>query len=137
MKNLKKAVIILLVLLFAVIITGCDSSNESQSSPLFIDSEAKLTTEKNITLKVKDLDKEYVSYIVTTADNLFDALNNEKLIAYEEGEYGIFVTAFGGVVADGSDGTYWTFRDKDGEFFPTSVDTTKINDGDVIHIVRE
>ena len=67
--------------------------------------------------------------IYTDAENLGDALMEEKLIDAEEGPYGLWVTAIFGEEADGSKNEYWMFS-KDGEMLSTGVSDTMIADGE-------
>lgn len=138
MKITKKLTALLLVLIMSIAFAACsEEATSSTSSPSDEVSSVETVAKKKLTLNIKNLDKETSLNIETTGDTLYDALIENKLISGEKGQYGFFVTSVNGVTADGSDGTYWTFRDKDGEFFPTGVETTQIKDGDVINIVRE
>ena len=67
--------------------------------------------------------------IYTDAENLGDALMEEKLIDAEDGPYGLYVTAVFGEEADGSKNEYWMFT-KDGEMLSTGVSDTMIADGE-------
>ncbi len=128
MKQTKRIVAVMLILILSIALVGCNEQTDASSQD---------GVKKNITLNIKNLDNLTTLNIETTAETLYDALKEKDLIEGEKGQYGFFVTSVNGVTADGSDGTYWTFRDKDGEFFPTAVEATNIKDGDVINIVRE
>lgn len=67
--------------------------------------------------------------IHTDAENLGDALLEEKLIDAEEGPYGLYVTAVFGEAADEAQHEYWMFS-KDGEMLSTGVSDTMIADGE-------
>jgi len=67
--------------------------------------------------------------IHTDAENLGDALMEEKLIDAEEGPYGLWVTAIFGEAADSAKNEYWMFY-KDGVELATGVSDTVIADGE-------
>ena len=67
--------------------------------------------------------------IHTDAENLGDALMEEKLIDAEEGPYGLWVTAVFGEEADDTKNEYWMFS-KNGEMLNTGVSDTVIADGE-------
>lgn len=139
MKKTKKILAVLLALMLCFTVTACGNEVASTDGIVSTQSSSSEDTVPKIklTLNVKNLDKEYTLNIETSGDTLYDALKENNLIEGEKGQYGFFVTTFDGVKADGSDKTYWTFRDANGEFFSTGVEKTNIKDGDVINIVRE
>jgi hypothetical protein len=58
-----------------------------------------------------------------------EALLDEKLIAGEEGPYGLYVKTVNGITLDyDKDGYYWSFY-IDGEYGLTGVDQTEITNG--------
>ncbi|MDO4564777.1 MAG: DUF4430 domain-containing protein [Clostridia bacterium] len=65
----------------------------------------------------------------TDAEYLGEVLLAEGLISGSEGEYGLFVDTVDGVYADSAQGEYWMLF-IDGEYAPTGVDSTVIEDGD-------
>lgn len=67
--------------------------------------------------------------ISTDEEFLRGALEQEKLIAGEESEYGLFITEVDGVACDSSKNEWWCIT-KGGEMVATGVDTTPIADGD-------
>ena len=67
--------------------------------------------------------------IVTDAEFLRGALEQEDLIAGSESEYGLYVLTVDGETADESLQQWWCFT-KDGESLNTGVDSTPINDGE-------
>ncbi|MDR0952313.1 MAG: DUF4430 domain-containing protein [Oscillospiraceae bacterium] len=85
---------------------------------------------KTITFKVTYSGGETESFeIHTDAEFLRGALEQEKLIAGEESDLGLFVTSVNGVAADSSTNEFWSFS-KGGEMLMTGVDDTPIADGD-------
>ena len=68
--------------------------------------------------------------IHTDKETVGEALLEAGLIAGEEGPYGLYVKTVNGITADfEKDGVYWAFY-INGEYAATSVDTTKITEGD-------
>ena len=67
--------------------------------------------------------------IQTDSENLRGALEQEGLIAGDEGPYGLFVTEIDGETADDAQRQWWCFT-KDGEMLNTGVDDTMIADGE-------
>jgi hypothetical protein len=76
----------------------------------------------------------YSKTIQTKADNLGQALQDEKIIEGAESEYGFYITAVEGVVADESKQQWWCFT-KGGEQVYTGVFVTPILDGDSFELV--
>lgn len=69
----------------------------------------------------------------TTAEFLRGALEEQNLIAGEDGEFGLFVKTVDGVAADDSKQEWWCFT-KGGEQLFTGVDETPAQDGDSFEI---
>lgn len=69
----------------------------------------------------------------TDAEFLGTALDEQKLIEGDEGEYGIFITAVDGETADASKEQWWNIT-KGGEMLMTGADMTPIADGDRFEI---
>ena len=67
--------------------------------------------------------------ISTDANNLGDALLENKLVEGTKGEYGLFITTVDGVKADDSKQQWWCIT-KGGEMVQTGADTTPIANGD-------
>ncbi len=67
--------------------------------------------------------------IHTDEATLRAALEQEKLIAGDESEYGLFVKTVDGYTVNDENQEWWSFT-KNGEFLTTGVDTTPIADGD-------
>lgn len=69
----------------------------------------------------------------TDAEFLREALEEQKLIAGDESEYGLFVKTVNGVTVDEAQQQWWYFT-KGGEEVMTGVDATPIADGDHFEI---
>ena len=75
----------------------------------------------------QDNQKEYK--IHTDAENLGDALKEEKLVDGTQGEYGLYIETVDGVTAAASNQEWWCIT-KGGETLNTSADLTPIADGE-------
>ena len=136
---MKKIALSLLSLLLIFSLTACFGSKPvgewgtvSYSEDTTIGSGAKtaiveiVNDGKTITLTVK-----------TDEDTLGAALLKEKVIAGDDGDYGLYVKAVNGVIADyDTDHTYWGFY-IDGEFAMTGVDATPIEEGKIYRLSKE
>lgn len=71
--------------------------------------------------------------INTDAEFLRGALEEQKMVAGDESDYGLFVKTVDGVTADDSKQEWWCFT-KGGETLYTGVDTTPVADGDHFEI---
>ncbi len=113
--------VVLSVLIAAVLFTGCQKP-ETQ------------TGEKTITVQIVLADGESETRTIRTeALYLRGALDQEGLIAGDEGEYGLFVQTVNGITADSSKQEWWCFTKGGADLF-TSVDLTPIEDGDTFEI---
>lgn len=101
---------------------------------------AKTTTsttqkaEKSITIEVIGKDNKKKEFKIETKEKfLRGALEQEKLVEGEEGDYGLFVKTVDGYKVDDAKKEWWCFS-KNGKDCQKGVDETKINDGDTIGI---
>lgn len=91
---------------------------------------------KTVIVEVRD-DNTVVFTIHTDAATVGEALAEHKLIAGEEGAYGMYIKTVNGIVADyATDQSYWAFY-KDGQYMQTGVDKTEFNDGERFELVKE
>lgn len=89
---------------------------------------------KQITAQIVGVDgasKEYTLH--TDSEYLRGALEEQKLIAGDESEYGLFVKTVDGYTVDDSKQEWWCFT-KGGESVMTGVDATPIANGDHFEI---
>lgn len=89
---------------------------------------------KQITAQVVGVNgtsKEYTLH--TNSEYLRGALEEQKLIAGDESEYGLFVKTVDGYTVDDSKQEWWCFT-KGGESVMTGVDATPIANGDHFEI---
>lgn len=70
-----------------------------------------------------------VHTLTTDAEFLRAPLEEAKLIAGDESEYGLFVKTVDGITADDANQEWWCFT-KGGEMLMTGVDSTPIADGE-------
>ena len=85
-----------------------------------------VTDGKTVTLTVK-----------TDEEMLGAALLKEKIIAGEDGDYGLYIKAVNGTVADyDTDKTYWAFY-VDGAYAMSGVDSTPIEEGKIYRLAKE
>lgn len=90
------------------------------------------TNEGNKQIIVEVISKDEASKdfkIKTDKEYLGEALQDEKLVEGEVGQYGLFIKTVDGYTADDSKQEWWCIT-KDSEQVNTSADTTPIADGD-------
>ena len=86
---------------------------------------------KTVTLTVIHGDGSQKVFTVKTDEEMLGAaLINEKLIEGDVGQYGLYVTAVDGEIADDAQRQWWCFNDGDGNMLVTGVDMTPVTDGD-------
>lgn len=125
--NFKKLLTLVMALVLmaamALTFTGCGSKETNTAETVAQD--AAVTT---FTLTVTDLEGNESTFDITTSKTMLgDALLEKGLIAGDEGDYGLYITAVNGITADwDKDQTYWAFY-IDGEYALTGVDSTEID----------
>jgi len=88
------------------------------------------TGAKQITLTVVQADGQTQTFAIRTDQAyLRGALEEQKLIAGEESDYGLYVKTVNGTTADEGKQEWWCFT-QNGETLMTGVDATPIVDGD-------
>ena len=114
---MKKLLALALVLLTLVSLTAC--SQKDAEGP-----------EVTFTLTVVDADgNETTHEITTTKTSVGDALIEKGMVEGENGDYGLYIKAVNGIVADyNTTGTYWAFY-INGEYALTGVEKTPIEEG--------
>ena len=89
---------------------------------------------KEISVTVVHADGSKKEFSISTDEQfLRGALEAEKLISGDEGEYGLFVTTVDGEKVDDSRQEWWCFT-RGGEMLNTGVDDTAIADGETYEI---
>ncbi|MBE6982665.1 MAG: DUF4430 domain-containing protein [Ruminococcaceae bacterium] len=130
---MKKTIsLILAVFCIVAIFAGC-RNNE----PVYVDGTVRFTEDttlgsgsKTITVTVKDNEGKEVKFTIKTdAKTVGEALLENKVIAGEDGQYGMYIKVVNGLRADyDKDHAYWSFI-ANGEVSMTGVDTTDLIDG--------
>ncbi len=83
---------------------------------------------KTIKVEVKAEDKTVTFTVKTDATTVGAALLEQKLIAGEDGAYGLYIKTVNGITADyETDKAYWAFY-VNGEYALSGVDTTDIDE---------
>lgn len=120
-KNTKKilAVVLLLVVLTAAVLAYLHFRPQASQGA------------KTVTVEVVHKDESKKEFVLhTDAENLHDALDEQKLIDGEDRGGFFMVIVVDGETADYNvDGSYWAMM-QDGEWMMTGVDDTMIQDGD-------
>ena len=156
MKNLKKIVTLLLVIVFLVAFVACNKSDVEepvvngdnvQNADETIKKEglwanATYTEDtsfgegaKTLKIKVEADGKSVVFTIKSDKETVGEALLEHSLIAGDQGDYGLYVKVVNGIKADyDTDKAYWSFN-KNGEYMMSGVDTTNFADGEQYELV--
>ena len=121
-KHLRMLLLVFAVLIAATVLcTACEQAEPQAGT-------------KTITVQIIVDGQDTVTKSITTdAAYLREALEEEKLIAGEESQYGLFVKTVNGVTVDESKQQWWCFTKGGADLF-TGVDTTPIADGDTYEI---
>ncbi|MBQ5995644.1 MAG: DUF4430 domain-containing protein [Clostridia bacterium] len=135
-----------LVVAIALTVVGCTKKNEEPSTTAAPVTQAASAAEevtklgegeKVFTFVAKDYDGNETKFeISSNASKLGEALLEQKLIAGDESEYGLFVKTVNGKTYDGSDKVYWMLY-IDGEMAPTGVDSTDLVAGKTYSFIAE
>ncbi len=132
------SLILCMVLIAAMaLMTGCnDNAKTDVSSGVTETSKSEVTrvgegdTKFDFTVIDKD-GKETYFEVSTNKTTVGEALLDAKLIAGENGDYGLYVKTVNGITLDfNTDGLYWAFY-VNGEYAMSGVDTTEIKSGEV------
>jgi len=120
-KPLSLTLCMLLIAAMATFFFGCKEEKDASSTPKAI---------KAFTLSVEFSDGSQKSYdLESEAETVGEALQEEGLIAGEEGDYGLYVKTVDGQTLDyDKDGMYWAFYEN-GEYAMEGVDKTQLKDG--------
>lgn len=129
MRLFSLVLVLTIVAATAFVLASC--GNKETDTPDAKDNAEEIT----ITVSVKGSDGNVTDFTITTHEKyLRGALEAEKLIEGDEGEFGLYVKVVNGERADyDEDGAYWSFS-QNGEMLMTGVDTTPISDGDTFLI---
>lgn len=125
---------IVLIAAVALFTSGCtDKNDEPQKESEVLSNVQELGEgEKSFLFTVVDDNGEETGFNIRT-DKTFvgEALQELGLIDGEDGPYGLYVKTVNGITYDyDADGKYWAFY-LDGEYAPTGVDVTEIDESAV------
>lgn len=143
MTGFKKALSLLLALVLiaamALFTAGCNNDSKDVSSVPSEPTSSVASQQSNVlgngktafTFKAVDATgKETVYTINTDKETVGAALLEHKLIAGEQGDYGLYVKTVNGITVDyDKDGKYWAFYIGD-QYAPTGVDATAVTAGE-------
>jgi len=115
--SIKKVLSLILVAALGLMLVACSKNTYGSGS-------------KSFKLEVTGTDGKTSTYTVKTDKaTVGEALLDEKLIAGEDSQYGLYVTSVTGIKAVWEEtGTYWAFY-INGEYAMTGVDSTNVEDG--------
>ena len=120
MKNKKPLVAVIVLVLLVAVAVACW---------LFFSPDA-VAGSKTITVDVTHKDGNTNTFeIRTDAEYLRGALEQEKLVAGEDGPYGMYILTVDGETVDESNQEWWGYT-KSGEMVDYGIDTCPIVDGD-------
>ena len=124
---------IVLIAAVALTTTGCnDNKTESPETTTTAQAETKVLGEgeNKFSFTVTDIDGNSEEFEIRTDKTIVgEALLELGLIKGDEGPYGLYVKEVNGITADyDKDGVYWAFY-IDGEYAPSGVEMTSIEDG--------
>lgn len=91
---------------------------------------------KTVVVEVTAEEKTVTFTVKTDEKTVGAALLEQKLIAGDQSEYGLYIKTVNGIIADYDvDQTYWAFY-VNGEYAMTGVDATEITEGVTYQLVR-
>lgn len=141
MRNMKKtmqctiSVVLVIICLFSM--TACSQKATGLWANATYLEDAQLGEgAKTVVVEVTAEEKTVTFTVKTDKETVGDALLEQKLIAGDQSEYGLYIKAVNGITADYDvDQTYWAFY-IDGEYATTGVDATEIMEGVTYQLVR-
>lgn len=113
--------IILLAIGGVFLVRGVFSNNKNTTQA------GQNNVEVNVVNEKEDYDKTYS--FETEEKTLGDLLDKEKLVEYQDSDYGRYITGVDGMKADDSKQLWWSVE-VNGESSQTGVDGIEIKDGD-------
>lgn len=158
MKNLKKTVAMLLVIISLFAFAACNNGEIKENpqntegtnvenvtdgikkeglwtNALYVEDTSFGEGAKTLKVKVEADGQNIVFTVKTDKETVGEALLEHSLIAGDESEYGLYVKTVNGIKADyDTDKAYWSFN-KNGEYMMSGVDTTNFADGEQYELV--
>ncbi len=131
------AVVVCLAMVFAL--GGCGSkiaADGAWKTAAYLEDTELGEGSKTLTMTVEADEQKLVFTIHSDAETVGEALQENDLVDGEMSEFGLYVKAVNGIVADyDTDQTFWAFN-KEGEMMQTSLDLTEFADGDSYELVK-
>lgn len=135
MKTATRLTLLLLALVMTFTFAACKTP-EAWETDVYDTDTTLGEGEKTITVKVITDEKNVTFTIHTDKETLGAALLEHRLIAGEDGAYGLYLKRVNGILADyDTDGYYWSFT-KNGEMMMVGVDGAEISDGEQYELTR-
>ncbi len=138
-KLIKISTVLVLILALTFTLGACADkvAKESAWKTAVYDRDTELGEgSKTLTVTVEAEGQKIVFTIHSDAETVCAAMEEHDLVDGEEAQYGLYVKAINGIVADyDTDQTYWAFN-KDGEYMMTGIDQTTFADGDSYELVK-
>ena len=131
-KTIKSTISIVLVILCFFTLTACGNSVDQTGlweNATYLKDTQLGEGAKTVVVEVKAAEQTVTFTVKTDEKTVGAALLENKLIAGEQGEYGLYIKTVNGITADYDvDKSYWAFY-VDGEYATSGVDTTEIKEG--------
>lgn len=155
MKNLKKIVTLLLIIVSLFAFVACNESDVKENpqntenvnvadgikkeglwaAATYTEDTSFGEGAKTLKVKVEADGQSIVFTVKTDKETVGEALLEHSLIAGDESEYGLYIKVVNGIKADyDTDKAYWSFN-KNGEYMMSGVDTTNFTDGEQYELV--
>lgn len=132
---MKKAIALVILMCFVCIFaTACGKKTEEKvnlwDEAIYTENVTLGNGDKTIELEVSAEDKSVTITIKTDAENLEDALCEQKIIEGEEGPYGMYIKKVNGITADYDiDQSFWSLS-QDGTPSSTGASGVEIKGGE-------
>ncbi len=136
---MKKISLAILSLVMILCLTACFGSTDAGEweTVCYTEDTTVGTGAKSAVVEIAMDGKTVTLTVKTDEATVGAALLKEKIIAGEDGDYGLYIKAVNGTVADyDTDGTYWAFY-IDGAYAVSGVDTTPIEEGKIYRLSKE
>ena len=134
---MKKIAPSLLTLIMIFSLVSCFGSKDPWETVSYTEDTTVGTGAKTAVVEVVLDGKTVTLTVKTNEETLGAALLKEKIIAGKDGDYGLYIKAVNGTIADyDADGTYWAFY-IDGEYAVSGVDSTPIEEGKIYRLSKE
>lgn len=137
-RKMKKTLSLILTIVFILCLGSCGATEATDiwKDATYLEDTTLGEGAKTLTVEVKAEEKTVTFTVKTDKDTVGAALVEHNLIAGDESEYGLYIKAVNGIVADYDvDQSYWAFY-INGEYAMSGADTTEITEGAVYRFER-